>query len=83
MCFHLAECMYLIMRDGGEHTAGAFRRALRGWRDDWRVTFALVEDLSCVPVVFSESSSVLYSSSGSTHSMFTYPHVYTIKKKTK
>lgn len=33
VCFYLAECMYLILRDGGEHTAGAFRRALRGWRE--------------------------------------------------
>lgn len=36
--------------------------------------------------LFSESSSVLYSSSNSTHAclpLFTYPHVYTIKKKIK
>lgn len=36
--------------------------------------------------LFSESSSVLYSSSSSTHAcfpLFTYPHVYTIKKKIK
>ena len=48
-----------------------------------RVNIALAEDLSSVPVVYSESRLVLYGSSGSTHSMFTYPHVYTIKKKIK
>lgn len=59
--------MYLIMRDGGEHTAGAFRRAPRGWRDDWRVIIALADYLSSVPIVFSEFNLVLYSSRGSTH----------------
>lgn len=53
---------------------------LEGQLRGWRVNIALAEDLSSVPVVFSESSSVLYGSSGSIHSMFTYPHVYTKRK---